>query len=210
MYAEQKTLPQLKTEFTQNMQIRISRSEKKRQATRVEELAQELAGLSPGEISNLPADDFLKKEILAARNMKGGARKRQTKYIAGELRRRDTTDLISHLAARKGSHLQEQADFHELEILRQAIITDVIACQEEARSLDIPLPQEWESPALEKSMELLPELDAAAVRNAAHRYARNRKIAHSREIFRLLKTAQTRQRYQEIQAKAPKPDAEES
>ncbi|MFH7321485.1 ribosome biogenesis factor YjgA [Desulfurivibrio sp. D14AmB] len=188
------------------MQIRISRSEKKRQANRVEELAHELAGLSPNEISNLPADDFLKKEILAARSMKGGARKRQTKHIAGELRRRDTSELTSYLATRKGSHLQEQADFHELEILRQAIITDVIACQEEARGLDLPLPQEWESPALEKALEQLPELSAAAVRNAAHRYARNRKIAHSREIFRLLKAAQARQRYHELQAKMQEPE----
>ncbi|MFU8818760.1 MAG: DUF615 domain-containing protein [Desulfurivibrio sp.] len=184
------------------MQIMTSRSEKKRQAARVEELAHELVGLSAGEIALLPTDDFLKKEIRAAHAMKGGARKRQTKYIAGELRRQDTSDLVAFLAARKGSRLQEQEEFHELENLRQAIISDVLANQEEARALDLTLPENWESPALEQAQQLFPSLDATAIRTAAHRYARSRKISHSREIFRQLKTAQDRQRYQELQTRA--------
>ncbi len=165
----------------------------------MEELAHELVELAAGEIALLPTDDLLKKELRAAHAMKGGARKRQTKYIAGELRRQDTTELSSFLAARKGSRLRENEEFHELENLRQAIISDVIAAQDEVRGLDLPLPNDWESPALEQAQQVFPGLDARAIRTAAHRYARSRKIAHSREIFRQLKTAHDRQRYQELQ-----------
>ncbi len=173
------------------MQIDISRSEKKRQAARVEKLAGELAELSSTEIAALPVDDFLKGEIRAVRKLSGGARKRQVKFIAKDLRDREEEyrQLSDFLADRKGSKLKENDEFHELENLRQAIISDAIAALEDARADDLPMPNDWPSPGLEQAQDLFPELDHKNLRTLAGRFARNRKIAHSREIFRQLKSA---------------------
>lgn len=173
------------------MQMDISRSEKKRQAARVEKLAAELTNLGSNEINALPIDPMLKGEIKAAGKLDGGARKRLVKYIAKELRERDEEyrQLADFLARRKGSKLKENEEFHELENLRQAIISDAIAAQEEARAADLPLTGDWPSPGLEEVRRLFPELDHQQLRTLAGRFARNRKVAHSREIFRQLKSA---------------------
>jgi len=182
------------------MQMDISRSEKKRQAVRVEKLAGELAGLSPTEIKKLPIDDFLKQEILALLKLQTGARKRQIKFIAKELREHEQIyrDLSAYLAQRKGSRIREKDQFHELENLRQAIITDAISALEEARAQDLPLPADWPSPNLEQVALLLPALDLENIRVLAGRFARTRKIAHSREIFRQLKSAREQKEYQDL------------
>jgi ribosome-associated protein len=170
----------------------ISRSEKKRQAKQVEELAYELAALPVAEIRRLPCDAVIREEILATKDLKGGAYKRQVKYLAKELREQETAPLLAFLAERQGSQLRKKQEFHELEQLREAIITDVLAAHDEARAEERPLDEEWPSPAIDKAVARLPELDAATVRTAAARYARNRKSAYSKEIFRALKTAQER------------------
>lgn len=172
--------------------MEISRSEKKRQAKQVEELAYELATLPPAEIRRLPCEPFIQEEILAAVGLKGGAYKRQVKYLAKELREQETAPLLTFLAERQGSQLKEKQEFHELEQLREAIITDVLTAHDEARAEERPLDDDWPSPAIDKAMALFPELDEAAIRTAAARYARNRKSAYSKEIFRALRTAQER------------------
>jgi ribosome-associated protein len=172
--------------------MEISRSEKKRQAKQVEELAYELANLPPAEIRRLPCEVFIQEEILAAVGLKGGAYKRQVKYLAKELREQETAPLLAFLEERRGSQLKEKQEFHELERLREAIITDVLAANDEARAEERPLDEEWPSPALDKALGMLPELDLATIRTAAARYARNRKSAYSKEIFRALRTAQER------------------
>lgn len=172
--------------------MEISRSEKKRQAKQVEELAYELAALPAAEVRRLPCEPFIQEEILAAVGLKGGAHKRQVKYLAKELREQETAPLLAFLAERQGSQLKEKQEFHELEQLREAIITDVLVAHDEARAEERPLDEAWPSPALDKALAMLPELDVATVRTAASRYARNRKSAYSKEIFRALKTAQER------------------
>ncbi len=174
----------------------ISRSEKKRQAARVEKMAGELVDLSPGEIKSLPVPDFLRQEILATGKLNAGARKRQIKFIAKELRNSedDYRQLGEFLARRKGSKLKENEEFHQVEQLRQGIITDAITAFEEARQQEEPMPAHWPSPALDQAQHLLPELDSQEVRGLAARYARSRKITHSREVFRYLKGLQERQK----------------
>lgn len=171
--------------------MEISRSEKKRQAARIEKLADELVALSANEIKALPAPPELCAALRAAHGMKGGALRRQVKFIAGELRGMDHAPLADFLAARKGSHLRQRESFHELENLRQGIISEVLQALDEARAQGEGLPGDWPSPTLTEAARVFPGLDPAAVRTAAQRYARTRKIIHSREIFRLLKAGQT-------------------
>lgn len=181
----------------------ISRSEKKRWAAHVENVAGELSKLSGTEINSLPTDDLLKREILSAAKVSGGAKKRQIKFIAKELREREEEylKLLEFLDRRKGSRLRENQEFHQLEILRQGVISDAINAMEEARVQDLPLEENWTSPAMEEIDKLFPELDIKTIRTLANRYARTRKIAHSREIFRQLKGASELQARREAMAK---------
>lgn len=183
---------------TKIMEYSLSRTEKKRRAKKIEELAEELINLSAQEIRQLPCDDFLKKEILAAHGLKTGARKRQTKFISKNLRELDTTSLFTFLAERKGSHLQQQKEFHELENLRDNIINDALAEYRNAQEADEEFDREWTSPALQSAAQLFPDLDLDAVRTSAWRYTYTRKAALSKEIFRLLKAASERKRWNAI------------
>ncbi|MBI5559049.1 MAG: DUF615 domain-containing protein [Deltaproteobacteria bacterium] len=179
------------------MEYILSKSEKKRRAKNIEELAAELADLSPQEIKKLPCEDFIKEEILAARNLKAGARKRQIKYLTKNLRELDPEPLFDFLSEKKGSHLQQKKEFHELENLRDNIINDALAASRDSTDADEEPDREWQSPALDSAAEMLPGLDIDMVRQTAWRYTRNRSVAHSREIFRLLKAAAERKKWQE-------------
>lgn len=171
------------------MSYHISRSEKKRQAKQIEALACELVTLSTQEIKKLPCDDFLKEEIRTAQTLKSGARKRQIKYITKQIRETDAEPLLNFLEERKGSQLKKNAAFHELERLRDDIITDVLAGVEEAFHEDEPLGDDWPSPALDRALSLFPSLDEMEIRKSAKSFSRTRKITYTREIFRALKAA---------------------
>jgi len=177
------------------MEYSLSKSEKKRRAKNIEELATELVNLSPQEIRKLPCEDFIKNELMAARDLKAGARKRQIKYLTKNLREMDASPLFDFLTEKKGSHLQQKKEFHELENLRDNIINDAIAAARDAAEAQEELDRHWQSPALESAAELFPDLDLDAIRVSAWRYTRNRKAALSKEIFRLLKAAAERQRW---------------
>ena len=167
----------------------ISRSEKKRKAKQIESLAAELADLSTQQVKKLPCDDFLKQEIIHTQALKGGARKRQIKYITKQIREMDPEPLLDFLAERKGSQLKKNAEVHDLERLRDDIISDVLAAAEDAFHADKPLGEDWPSPALDKALSLFPSLDEMDIRKSAHRFARSRKVTYTREIFRALQAA---------------------
>lgn len=177
------------------MDYSLSRSEKKRRSRNYIELALELVNLSPLEIKNLPCDDFLKQEILATRDFKAGAKKRQIKFLSKNLREIDATSLFAFLTEKKGSNLQEKKQFHELENLRDNIINEALAEYRKAIEVNEEFDRDWPSASLQAAAELFPDLDLEAVRTAAWRYTRTRKGALNREIFRLLKAAAERKHW---------------
>ncbi|RJX34281.1 MAG: DUF615 domain-containing protein [Desulfurivibrio sp.] len=182
---------------TKIMEYSLSKSEKKRRVRNLEELAVELVNLSVQEIGRLPCEDFLKKELITARELKAGARKRQIKFLTKNLRDLDAGPLFDFLTEKKGSHLQQKKEFHELENLRDNIINDALAAARDAMTEqeELELDRHWPSPALDSAAELFPDLDLDAIRLCAWRYSRSRKTAQSKEIFRLLKAAAERQRW---------------
>lgn len=184
---------------TKIMEYQLSKSEKKRRAKNIEKLAVELVGLPESDIAGLPCEPFLRQEILTARKLKAGARKRQIKYLTKNLRELDPSPLLDFMAARTGSKLKEKKEFHELENLRDAIITEVLeaARQAEEESEEGLVDRNYPSPALEAALKQFPRLDADSVRQSAMRYSRTRKPALSREIFRQLKAAAERQQWQD-------------
>ncbi|OGR07860.1 MAG: hypothetical protein A2511_11490 [Deltaproteobacteria bacterium RIFOXYD12_FULL_50_9] len=173
----------------QPTEYRLSKSELKRRAERVEELAQELVKLPESVLRHLPCEPWLKDEITRAKDLKTGARKRQIKYLAKELRKIEPEPLYLFLEAKRGSQLKQNLEHHEIEHLRDAILTDAIEAFEEIRYTGEALLQ-WKSPALVEAGQQFPRLDIVSIRSAAAHYAHTRKPVYSHEIFRQLKSAQ--------------------
>lgn len=171
----------------------ISRSEQKRRAKSLEDLAGELITLSTNEIKRLPCEDPLKQEILNASGLKTGAKKRQLKYIAKQIRQADFEPLFAFLAEQKGSKLKQNKTFHELERLRDDIITEAIEASRETEGRSERLDTSWDSSLITLAAHQFPGLDQIAVKSAAINYAKSRKPVFNREIFRLLKAAMEQQ-----------------
>ena len=171
------------------MTERLSRSEKKRQAKRLEELAKELICLSKQEIKKIPATEYICEEILIAQPLKSGAKKRQIKYLTKCLREIDCTPILDHLSSQKGSKLKETAKFHDFERMRDDIITDVLEAHHEAQKNQEKLAENYHSPALNQVMQSYQVLNENDLRQSAMKFVRTRKTTHTKEIFRLIRAA---------------------
>jgi ribosome-associated protein len=184
-----------------------SRSERKRRAKGVENLARELFTLSARDIAALPCAEMIKDEIANGRCLKGGARKRQAKHVARMLRQEEevSRELLTFLENRKGSKLKEAGEFHQLERLRDGLINDAIAAaggQPAAGRLKQTPARPDDDDAgetIQEALRLLPDLSAAELRQAAARYARTRNPVYSRELFRLLKAALERRKHSGVE-----------
>jgi ribosome-associated protein len=181
----------------------ISRSAKKRRAKGVENLVLELFQLSAKHIATLPCDATVKDEIVAGQGLRGGARKRQVKYLAKVLRQEAelAQELLTFLESRKGSKLKEAGEFHELERLRDAIINDAIVMHDEQTAAGRvrqtqPRPGNGVAgQAIEEALRILPGLNPDELQKTALMYARTRKPLYNRELFRLLKSALERGKF---------------
>ena len=178
----------------------LTRSEKKRRAKSVESLAQELFALSAKDIAALPCDKAVKDQIVIGMDLKGGARKRQAKYIARILRPEEEVirQLLTYLENRKDSKLKEIGELHQLEHLRDGIINDAIASDDGQRAANrikkVRRADENGGGAFEEALRLFPDLPAVELQQAALMYVRTRKPVYSREVFRLLKAAWERKK----------------
>lgn len=171
----------------------------------METLVYELFALSAKAVRALPCEAAVQDEILVARDLKGGALKRQGKYIAKMLRRDSETvgELLSHMEERRGSKLKEDGEFHELERLRDTIINDAIAVTEAqiaASRQTHPSDKLAEAGevgnGIERAMMQLPGLAETELKKAATLYAQTRQPRYSREIFRILKAGLERKKFE--------------
>ena len=187
------------------MEENISRSEKKRRAKGVENLVLELFRLSAKDIATLPCDATVKDEIVAGQGLRGGARKRQVKYLAKILRQEMelAQELLIFLENCMGSKLKEVSEFQELERLRDAIINDAIALHDEQIETG-RIRQHQHRPensvagrALDEAVRILPGLNPAELQKTALMYAKTRKPVFNRELFRMLKSALERKKFTE-------------
>ena len=177
------------------MEHQVSRSEKKRQAKEIEKLSHELSELSSADLERLPCDEFLKEEIKLVHSLKSGARKRQIKYIAKELRQQPVDEILSFLAEQKGSKLQLNREFKALEKLRDDIMAAAI---DEYNSLEEKpdyFTMDRSVSVLEYVAQNFADIDLEAIIRAAENFAVTRKPKQSREVFRLLKAAAEKNKY---------------
>jgi len=187
------------------MEHDISRSEQKRQSKTLEDLATELVALPLSDLKRIPSDELIKEDILSAAKMAGGAKKRQIKYIAKCLRQIDCESLFSFLDEKKGSKLKQNKIFHELEQLRDDIISEAFAALRETEARHDRLDSRWISESINRAAYHVPGIDQDAIKNAAIQFVRSRKPSFSREIFRLLKSAREQRRYCDDSASPSQP-----
>jgi ribosome-associated protein len=189
------------------MVSQLSKSEKKRRAKGIEQLVYELASLPDREIGNLPCNQEIQEEIRSARNLKGGAKKRQLKYATKLLRKQPVDDLYDFLAQKKGSLLKKNREFHELEHFRNLLISETVELYDDVMNNDgyisdmEPLDLLRESVALDAIVEHLPDIDKTLLKNTVMQYARTRNKKFSRELFRILKAAHEKSLYSQIKGK---------
>lgn len=149
------------------------RSEKKRAAQAVAELAVRLVGAGTGLCERLPMPEKVREElILAQRITAHGARKRQIKHLADLLRRDEATAsaLREALDAAGRSALAERKFFHHLEQLRDGLCDPDLFAE-----------------SLNKAASELPGLDRRLITRLARKVHQTGEKRASREIFRRLR-----------------------
>jgi len=177
------------------MDLQLSKSEKKRRAKGIEQLVYELASLPDREILVLPCDQEIQEEIRSAKNLKGGAKKRQLKYATKLLRDKSIDELYEFLEKKKGSLLKKNREFHDLEHLRNLLVDEAVQHYEDMMhnngyiNENEPSDLFRESEALNVIEDHFPDIDQALLKNAALQFARTRNRKFSRELFRILKAA---------------------
>mgnify|MGYP001053872773 CR=1 FL=1 len=167
----------------------ISRSEQKRRMKILEEMVAEVCSLPAGVISQLPLSEEIRSLLGEAAALKGGARNRHIKYVTKLLKDEPVAEVYDFLSARKGAALQEKKAFHELEYLRDALLSEAIAQQREAEANREDFGEDWHSRVVEEMGRALPRLDTRAMASLAWMYTRGRNPKYSREIFRQLRAA---------------------
>jgi len=169
--------------------VQLSRSEQKRRLKELEKLVSELARLPKRDLARLPCDAEIRTLLEEVAVLKGGARKRQIKYVTKLLRRHPADALYDFLSSRKGAQLQRKKEFHELEYLRDALVNEAITVRQRYRSEGRELEEGWSSRVLPRILEAIPGVEGTDLLRLARLFAVTRNNRHSREIFRLLQAA---------------------
>lgn len=170
------------------MAERISKSAMKRKFKQEEEGAEELALLSDKDLRTFPGSEDVKEAIIACRGLKGGARKRQVKYLAKVMRLEEVDDILSYLAEKKGSRLKSNIIQKEAERLRDVIINEAIDDQQNCLQNGIVWEPDWSGEEIDTVVRRY-SLDEGDLRKSVYQYARTRIHGHYREVFRILKAA---------------------
>ncbi len=177
------------------MKNTISRSEKKRRLKRLRKMVADLLLFSGAEIAALPVSDSIRRELLAGRSLKGGARQRQIKYVVKLLDEEEIGKLLHHVDTVRGTAHRAKREFHELEYLRNRLLDEAVKRHEECARRGIDWEADWSGDSLEETRRLLPKVDLENVKKLTWLFARSRRRKHARELFRLLRGAKEQQRF---------------
>ena len=169
--------------------MELSRSEQKRRIKQLEELVVELVALPAGLLNKLPLNEEIRELAGDVHALKGGARKRQIKFITKLLRREPVEPLYDFLAKRKGSELLQKKQFHEVEYLRDTLVEEAIVARRKAKESQQELDEDWLSEVVRDIAAELPTVDSRELTRLAFLFAMTRSKKHSREIFRMLQAA---------------------
>lgn len=149
-----------------------SKSQRKRDATALQDMGKELVSLSRERITQLRLPDALRAEVLEAKRITShGAIRRQMQLIGKLMRDVDAADIAEQLAEIRGESNAAKAAFHALEQWRTRLIED-----EEALT-------SWLARHPHSDAQQLRQL----IRNARKEAAENKPPKSSRALFKLLR-----------------------
>jgi len=188
----------------ERMTTQLSRSEQKRRMKQLEKFVQELSQLPATVVTTLPCDEAIRDLVVETSSLKGGSRKRQIKYITKLLKNEKSEsldELYEFLSKRRGNALQNAKEFHEIEYLRDALLSEAIEQRQLAQHRRFEWEEDWSSRILSQVLEEFPEIDRKLLSRLAWLYAETRNRKHRREIFRILRSAQEQKRYVSVQTK---------
>ncbi len=174
--------------------MELSRSEQKRRIKQLGELAVGLAALPPSLLDKLPVEEEIRLLLKKIAELKGGARKRQLKYITKLLRNEPVEELYQFLGQSKGTGLQKKKQRHEIEYLRDILIEEAISARRRAKEEHLELTEDWSSAVVRDIGEELPAVDRQELTRLAFLFAMTRNKRHSREIFRLIQAAREQEK----------------
>lgn len=108
---------------TEDEVLEISKSQRKREANEILDLAKQLVSMTESRLKKMPLDPDLRDEVNFARNIRAhGARKRQLMTVGKILRRSDNEELLDAVNNVNQKNRQENARFHHIEAWRNKLI----------------------------------------------------------------------------------------
>ena len=149
-------------------------------------LVGELVELAPAQIAQLPLSEEARELAAEVHGLKGGARKRQVKYITKLLRHEPVEPIYDFMTKQKGSALRRNREFHEIEYLRDILIEEAINARRQAKENHRELEEDWSSTVVQDIAKELPSIDSRELTRLGFLFAMTRSKRHSREIFRML------------------------
>lgn len=158
---------------TENDTLEVSKSQRKREANELLELAKNLISMPESRLKGLPLDTELREEVDFARSIRAhGARKRQLMTVGKMLRRRDNEVLLDAVNNVDQKNRQMSARFHHIEAWRDRLIEGSDQVLSELLE---------QSPAI--NVQTLRQL----IRNAQKELKLGKPPAAARKLFKLLR-----------------------
>lgn len=150
----------------------VSKTQRKREMHALQDLGEELVGLSELRLDELHLPDRLHNAVLEAKRIsKFGALRRQMQFIGKLMRDADAPAIAARLEMWKGHSLEQTAHLHRLERWRDRLLDSDEALAELA--------------AAHPGCDL--QRVRTLIRNARREHAHNEAPASFRELFQVLK-----------------------
>ncbi len=176
--------------------MHVSRSEQKRRVKEVEKLVGELSRLPVSDIKTCPLSDDIRDLLKETVSLKGGAKKRQLKYVTKLLKDTPLEAVYQFLAKRKGSKLEQKKQLHEVEYLRDSLLNEALAEKQRCQEEEEPWSELWQSRVVEDIIEQFPRAEKNTLLRSAFLFTQTRNPRHSREVFRYLMAQMEQQRFE--------------
>jgi ribosome-associated protein len=163
----------MKESSTENDTLEISKSQRKRDAHELLDLAKKLIAMPESRLKRMPMDENLREEVEFARSIRAhGARKRQLMTVGKMLRNRDTEELVDAVNDIDQKNRRVNARFHHVEAWRDKLV-------------------EGDDQVLSGLLEQMSGINAQTlrqlIRNAKKETRLGKPPAASRKLFKLLR-----------------------
>jgi len=157
----------------ENDTLEVSKSQRKRDAHELLDLAKNLISMPNTRLKGLPLDDDLREEVDFGRSIRAhGAKKRQLMTIGKMLRQRDTDELVDAVNNVDQKNRQVHARFHQIEAWRDRLI--------EGSDEDL-------SALLEQYADINVQTLRQLIRNAKKEVKLGKPLTAARKLFKLLR-----------------------